>query len=114
MTNDEAMQLAKQGFTADEIRALGWSVQSPSNNGKDETEPKTNEKDGGTEPKTNEEDNKTSDVTETLKALTDTVSSLSQTVKAMQESNQKNAKRPKNDNVPKSADEVVKGFIESM
>lgn len=110
MTNDEAMQLAKQGFTADEIRALGWSVQSSYNEervGDNEQKPKD-------ESGAPEEDDKNSDVTETLKALTDTVSSLSQTVKAMQESNQKNAKRPKNDNVPKSADEVVKGFIESM
>lgn len=114
MTNDEALQLAKQGFTADEIKALGWTAQSSYN------EPKVGEnesKGGENEQKPDEntpEQNTDNPVNETIKSLTETVNSLTETVKAMQEANQKTAKKSKNDNAPKSADEVIKGFIENM
>lgn len=115
MTNDEALQLAKQGFTADEIKALGWTAQSSYNEPKvGGDEPKVG---GENEPKPEEnspEQNTDNPVNETIKSLTETVNSLTETVKAMQEANQKTAKKSKNDNAPKSADEVIKGFIENM
>lgn len=112
LTNDEAMTLAKQGFTADEIRALGWSVTAPEQE-PEETHDDPNSKDannGKTDPEPDTKD----DVSETLKSLTDTVNSLTQTVKAMQVNNQRTARKSKNENAPKSADEVIKGFIENM
>ena len=115
MTNEEALQLAKQGFTADEIKALGWTTQSSYNEpkgGDNEQKPKENEPKEN-EPKENEQ-NTDNPVNETIKSLTETVNSLTETVKAMQEANQKTAKKSKNDNAPKSADEVIKGFIENM
>ncbi len=111
MTNDEALQLAKQGFTADEIKALGWSAKTdpePAPNPNPEPAPTP---DPEPAPKPNPEP---APENETLKALTETVNSLTETVKAMQEANQKTAKKSKNDNAPKSADEVIKGFIENM
>lgn len=110
MTNDEALAMAKQGFTAEEIRALGWSAR-PAEDQKAPEDQKT--------PEDVKEDQKTpedvkSAENEAIKALTDTVNNLAATVKAIQESNQKSAKKTRGDNVPKSADEVVKGFIENM
>lgn len=112
LTNDEAMTLAKQGFTADEIRALGWSASTPEQK-PEETHDDQNSKAAKAE-KTEPKPDTTDDVSETLKSLTDTVNSLTQTVKAMQENNQKTARKSKNENAPKSADEVIKGFIENM
>lgn len=114
MTNEEALQLAKQGFTADEIKALGWTTQSSNNEPKvGENEPKGGENEP--KPEENTPEQKTDNpVNETIKSLTETVNSLTETVKAMQEANQKTAKKSKNDNAPKSADEVIKGFIENM
>lgn len=115
MTNEEALQLVKAGFSADEIRAFGWSPE-PKNedekgNGGNAEEP--NEQ-PGTDDKPSGDAGLPSDVSETIKGLTETVNSLTQTVKALQENNQKTAKKSKNDNAPKSADEVIKGFIENM
>ena len=112
LTNDEAMTLAKQGFTADEIRALGWSATAPEEK-PEETNDDQNSKAAETK-KTDPEPDTMGDVSETLKSLTDTVNSLTETVKAMQENNQKTARKSKNENAPKSADEVIKGFIENM
>lgn len=117
MTNEEVLQLVNAGFTADEIRGMGLTKPSPYN------EPKVGEPDGngddqngqpGTDDKPSEGAALPSEVSETIKGLTETVNSLTQTVKAMQENNQKTAKKSKNDNAPKSADEVIKGFIENM
>lgn len=113
MTNDEALQLAKQGFTADEIKALGWTATSSYNEPKVGDEPKVGENEPNPEENSPEQ-NSDSQVNETIKSLTETVNSLTETVKAMQEANQKTAKKSKNDNAPKSADEVIKGFIENM
>ncbi len=116
LTNDEAMTLAKQGFTADEIRALGWSATAPEEKPEEKSK-ETNDdqkskaaKSENADPEPDTKDN----VSETLKTLTDTVNSLTETVKAMQENNQKTARKSKNENAPKSADEVIKGFIENM
>lgn len=118
MTNDEALTLAKQGFSANEIRALGWA---PDLGGKDEKEPPTDDKekeppkdDKEKEPPKDDKSGNTPDVNETVKALTETVNSLTETVKALQEHNQKTAKKTQKDGTPKSADEVIKGFIEGM
>lgn len=114
MTNDEALQLAKQGFTADEIKALGWTATSSYNEPKvGENEPKVGENEQKPEENSPEQNNN-DPVNESIKSLTETVNSLTETVKAMQEANQKTAKKSKNDNAPKSADEVIKGFIENM
>lgn len=118
MTNEEVLQLVNAGFTADEIRGMGITKPSPYN------EPKVGEGESGNANDPNEgaaPDDKPSEgatlpseVSETIKGLTETVNSLTQTVKALQENNQKTAKKSKNDNAPKSADEVIKGFIENM
>lgn len=115
MTNEEAMKLVNAGFTADEIRAFGWS---PEPKNEDEKDNGGNAKDPNEQPgaddKPSNDAGLPSEVSETIKGLTETVNSLTQTVKAMQENNQKTAKKSKNDNAPKSADEVIKGFIENM
>ena len=117
MTNEEVLQLVNAGFTADEIRGMGLTITGSYN------EPKVGEPDGnakdqndqpGTDDKPSGDAGLPSEVSETIKGLTETVNSLTQTVKALQENNQKTAKKSKNDNAPKSADEVIKGFIENM
>lgn len=122
MTNEEVLQLVNAGFTADEIRGMGLTKPSPYNEPK-VGEPKVGEPDGngndpdsqpGTDDKPSSGATLPSEVSETIKGLTETVNSLTQTVKALQENNQKTAKKSKNDNAPKSADEVIKGFIENM
>lgn len=117
MTNEEVLQLVNAGFTADEIRGMGLNNQSPYNEQK-VGEPDGNAGDQNEQPGTEDEPNGGAglpiEVSETIKGLTETVNSLTQTVKALQENNQKTAKKSKNDNAPKSADEVIKGFIENM
>ena len=118
MTNEEVLQLVNAGFTADESRGMGLTQPSPYNeqkvgegengNGGDQNDQP------GTDDKPSGDAGLPSEVSETIKGLTETVNNLTQTVKALQENNQKNAKKSKNDNAPKSADEVIKGFIENM
>lgn len=108
MTNEDVLQLVRQGFTADEIRALGWSSQAP------ETPEAPEAPEAPETPETPEAPKVSPEIEDTIKGLSETVASLTETVKAMQVSNQKNAKKSKNDNAPKSADEVIKGFIENM
>lgn len=115
MTNEEALQLVKAGFSADEIRAFGWSPEPPKEEPKDNGgNAKDQNEQPGTDDKPSGDAGLPSEVSETIKGLTETVNSLTQTVKALQENNQKTAKKSKNDNAPKSADEVIKGFIENM
>lgn len=117
MTNEEVLQLVNAGFTADEIRGMGLTNPS-SNNEPKGAEPDGNGNDPDSQPGTDDKPSSgatlPSEVSETIKGLTETVNSLTQTVKALQENNQKTAKKSKNDNAPKSADEVIKGFIENM
>ena len=115
MTNEEALQLVKAGFSADEIRAFGWSPEPKNEDDKDNGgNAKDQNEQPGTDDKPSGDAGLPSEVSETIKGLTETVNSLTQTVKALQENNQKTAKKSKNDNAPKSADEVIKGFIENM
>lgn len=118
MTNEEVLQLVNAGFTADEIRGMGLTKPSPYNDSKVGEGESGNGDDQKTQPGTDDKPNNDaglpSEVSETIKGLTETVNSLTETVKAMQENNQKTAKKSKNDNAPKSADEVIKGFIENM
>lgn len=113
MTNEEALELTKKGFTAEEIRALGWKPET-------EPEPKDGDPKAGEVPKndTKVEPKETpeinTDFMDAIKKMNETVDGLAKTVKALQENNQKTATIPNNDNVPKSADEVIKGFIENM
>lgn len=107
MNSEDVLQLVKQGFTADEIRALGFSAEPEKK--PDEPEKKTDEPEKKKDEPANE-----SEIEATIKGLSDTVAQLTETVKAMQVSNQKTAKKSRNDNAPKSADEVIKGFIENM
>lgn len=118
MTNEEAIQLAKQGFTASEIRALGWTEIGPSdeNNPAAGGTPDSIDTGAGTPqnpPAPDSSDDNKSEIETTIKSLSETVASLTETVKQMQISNQRTAKKSKNDG-PKSADEVIKGFIENM
>ena len=119
MTNEEVLQLAKQGFTADEIRALGFTVDTKDNSAGSPAPKETQTIDQGAGSPNNppapdtSENGQTSEIENTIKSLSDTVASLTETVKQMQISNQKTAKKSKNDG-PKSADEVIKGFIENM
>lgn len=118
MTNEDVLQLAKQGFTADEIRALGFTVDT-TNSAQSPAQGETQTIDQGAGSPNNppapdtSENVQTSEIEDTIKSLSETVASLTETVKAMQISNQKNAKKVKGDG-PKSADEVVKTFIENM
>ena len=117
MTNEEVLQLVNAGFTADEIRGMGLTTSSAYNEQKvGEPDGNANDQNEGAAPddKASSGAALPSEVSETIKGLTETVNSLTQTVKALQENNQKTAKKSKNDNAPKSADEVIKGFIENM
>lgn len=118
MTNEEAIQLAKQGFTASEIRALGWTESGQSNDNPPAASGTPNSIDTGAgspnnPPAPDTSDDNKPEIDETIKSLSETVASLTETVKQMQISNQKTAKKSKSDG-PKSADEVIKGFIENM
>lgn len=118
ITNEEAIQLAKQGFTANEIRALGWTENGTSNENQPPESGSPDSIDTGAgspnnPPAPDTSDDKKSEIDATIKSLSETVASLTETVKQMQISNQKTAKKSKNDG-PKSADEVIKGFIENM
>lgn len=115
MTNEEVLQLVNAGFTAEEIRAMGLTTESSYN------EPKVGEPDGnGDDPddKLGEPEAATRELPkallEQMDAMSKSIDTLNNTVKALQENNQKTAKKSKNDNAPKSADEVIKGFIENM
>lgn len=113
MTNEEVLQLVNAGFTADEIRAFGWSPEpkneEPKDNGGNAGDPddKLGDPEAGSRelPKA---------LLEQMDAMSKSIDNLNNTVKALQENNQKNARKTKNDNAPKSADEVIKGFIENM
>ena len=118
MTNEEVLQLVNAGFTAEEIRGMGLTTTSSYNETKVGEGENGNSEDPNKQPGTDDKPSEgaalPSEVSETIKGLTETVNSLTQTVKALQENNQKTAKKSKNDNAPKSADEVIKGFIENM
>lgn len=114
MNNAEALQLAKQGFTAEEIRALGWSAE-----GTDEPDDKGKENETSkSELETNPTEKAGAEVNTDLAAMVSNMQSaiegLNNTVKAIQEHNQKTATNPDSGNRPKSADDVIKGFIENM
>ena len=108
MEINEVLELVKAGYTAEEIKAMNANA---------ETEPKTE-----VEPKevdvidvkTEPTENKVPDFEAQIKAMAETITNLNATVKALQENNQKTATIPANNNAPKSADEVIKGFIENM
>ena len=112
MTNEEALELSKKGFTAEEIRALGWKPQTTSEPDKDNHEAgevsETKDELAAEPPK---EIN--TDFMDAIKKMNETIDGLSKSVKAIQENNQKTATIPENNNAPKSADEVIKGFIEN-
>lgn len=110
MEINEVLELVKAGYTAEEIKAMNANAETEP---KTEVEPKEVEVIGAktaTEPI----ENKVPDFEAQIKAMTETITNLNATVKALQENNQKTATIPANDNVPKSADEVIKGFIENM
>lgn len=118
MNNAEALQLAKQGFTAEEIRALGWSAESTDEGADKDKEnevqqPKTKVKtETETETKAGAEVN--TDLAAMVSNMQSAIDGLNSTVKALQEHNQKTATNPESGNRPKSADDVIKGFIENM
>lgn len=110
MEINEVLELVKAGYTAEEIKAMNANTETEP---KPEVEPKEVEVIGAksvTEPT----ENKVPDFEAQIKAMTETINNLNTTVKALQENNQKTATIPANDNAPKSADEVIKGFIENM
>ena len=115
MEINEVLELVKAGYTAEEIKKMtheGTSKpQSTEAEPKTEVEPKEVEVIGA---KTEPTENKVPDFEAQIKAMTETINNLNTTVKALQENNQKTATIPANDNAPKSADEVIKGFIENM
>ena len=112
MTNEQVLELINKGFTADEVRALGWSAE------KTEPEPKNDGQ--GSQPDAPHEEQIepvkeiNTDFMDAIKEMKSTVDNLTKSVKAIQENNQKNATIPDSDTRPKSADEVIKGFIENM
>ena len=112
MTNEEALELSKKGFTAEEIRALGWKPQT-------EPEPVNDDPEAGKVSETKDELNPepkkeiNTDFMDAIKRMNETIDGLTKSVKAIQENNQKTATIPENSNAPKSADEVIKGFIEN-
>lgn len=108
MEINEVLELVKAGYTAEEIKAMNANAETEP---KAEVEPKEVEVIGA---KTEPTENKVPDFEAQIKAMTETINNLNTTVKALQENNQKTATIPANDNVPKSADEVIKGFIENM
>lgn len=114
MEINEALELVKAGYTADEIKALNANAETePKTEPKTEVEPKEVEVIGAkSAPEPTE--NKVPDFEAQIKAMTETINNLNKTVKALQENNQKTATIPANDNAPKSADEVIRGFIENM
>lgn len=108
MEINEVLELVKAGYTAEEIKAMNADA---------EAEPKTEvtpKEVKVIDVKTEPIENKVPDFEAQIKAMTETITNLNATVKALQENNQKTATIPANDNVPKSADEVIKGFIENM
>lgn len=108
MEINEVLELVKAGYTAEEIKAMN-AITDP--------EPKTEVEPTQfvvTDVKTEPTENKVPDFEAQIKAMTETITNLNATVKALQENNQKTATIPADNSVPKSADEVIKGFIENM
>jgi len=112
MTNEEALELSKKGFTAEEIRALGWKPQTEPEPDNDPEAGKVSETKVELTPEPAKEIN--TDFMDAIKKMNETIDGLTKSVKAIQENNQKTATIPENSNAPKSADEVIKGFIENM
>lgn len=112
MTNEEALELSKKGFTAEEIRALGWSAETKDEPAKPEEHEDTKTR---TESEVKSEPSKeiNTDFMDAIKKMNETIDGLTKSVKAIQENNQKTATIPDDNNRPKSADEVIKGFIEN-
>ena len=106
MENAEILKLVEAGFTAEEIRKMG-AEKAPEESGTKETGDKQSQTDTTHEDKVNSTD-------DVLKTLTQTVSELSQTVKALQDAN---IDKAKGTDQPKTADkvkEVMDSFIKEL
>lgn len=122
LTQDEAAKLALNGYTKADIEALGFSFSAtasdkpdtkPNNESdKPDTNTTTNE---SNKPDTIKNESENKDSNAAIEALTKTVSELSATVKAMQETNIKGARgKDTGNNNAQSASDVVKNFIKNM
>lgn len=111
LSQDDAVKLALNGYSKEDIIALGFSFESgaPADNNDDVKNDVSDNKD------TTEVKNDVSDNSDTIAELTKTVSELSNTIKAMQSANAQNARENGNGgNNRQSASDVVKDFIKNM
>ena len=115
MNVEEILKLIEAGFTAAEIRAMNAKApedkpkDSPEDKPKDspEDKPKNSPED---KPKDNPEDKPLDN--SALSALNNTVESLNNTVKALQEANIKNASRDSDGR--ESRAKTIQSFLESL
>ena len=107
MNVEEILKLIEAGFTAAEIRAM--NAKAPEDKPKDspEDKPKNSPED---KPKDNPEDKPLDN--SALSALNNTVESLNNTVKALQEANIKNASRDSDGR--ESRAKTIQSFLESL
>lgn len=114
MTKDEALKLALNGYSKEDIVALGYSFDGTSDNDHGDNKPEETVKDE-TKPEDKGNDGKYDEAMKTIESLTKTVTDLTNTVKAIQDSNVANARvKGSKDNNTQSASEVIKDFIKQM
>ena len=122
LTQDEAAKLALNGYTKADIEALGFSFSATvsdkpdsKTNNNESDKPDTNPNNESDKPDTIKNESENKDSNAAIEALTKTVSELSATVKAMQETNIKGARgKDTGNNNAQSASDVVKNFIKNM
>ena len=101
MTGEEALRLLDNGFTADEIRAMGTTPEAPENDAEDET-------------KNEPTDSPTNDSAAVIAELSKTVKDLQATVKDIQASNIHKANVGKTDPIKETVDKAMKSFTDSL
>ena len=106
MENAEILKLVEAGFTAEEIRKMG-AEKAPEESKIEKTGDKQSQADKTHESKVNDSD-------DVLKTLTQTVSELSQTVKALQDANIDKAKGGEQPKTVDKVKEVMDSFIKEL
>lgn len=106
MENAEILKLVEAGFTAEEIRKMG-AEKAPEESKTKETGNEQSAPDQTRESKVNDSD-------DVLQTLTQTVSELSQTVKALQDANINKAKGTEQPKTVDKVKEVMDSFIKEL
>ena len=112
LNKDEACKLALNGYSKDDLIALGFSFDGA---GGDDVSDNPDNNDVSDKPDNNDVSDKKDTKTDVTAELVKTVAELSNTVKELQKANIKGAETGNKDgNNRQSASDVVKDFIKGM